>query len=252
MPNNVKTNNLIAGECDIPDELSSFVTTLVCGSDPRAVKSSECSRRVKSLSQDLIYAVTHGKIKTAKHITLGMTLKSITSSRKVVDVINKYGHCCSYNTIEELETEATFASSSRSNICPEGVQLSPGLCTGVAFDNFDRFVETNTGKDTLHDTVGILYQNIDLNDDNSSLCENVDNDTAESPVPKRRRTFDAIAPELPAYYTKPKVIAKLLPFDDELRQINPSNYDLIKKSRCSVSFVALFPSAANAYVGRLQ
>jgi len=31
--------------------------------------------------------------------------------------------------------------------------------TGVAFDNFDRFVETSSGKDTLHDTVGIIYQN---------------------------------------------------------------------------------------------
>lgn len=28
----------------------------------------------------------------------------------------------------------------------------------VAFDNYDRFVETITGKDTLHDTVGIIYQ----------------------------------------------------------------------------------------------
>jgi len=33
------------------------------------------------------------------------------------------------------------------------------LSTGVAFVNFDRFVETSSGKDTLHDTVGILYKN---------------------------------------------------------------------------------------------
>ena len=30
--------------------------------------------------------------------------------------------------------------------------------TGVAFDNFERFVETLTGKDTLFETVGIAYQ----------------------------------------------------------------------------------------------
>lgn len=29
----------------------------------------------------------------------------------------------------------------------------------MAFDNFDKFVETSSGKDTLHDTVGIVYQN---------------------------------------------------------------------------------------------
>ena len=31
--------------------------------------------------------------------------------------------------------------------------------TGLAFDNYDRFTENFLGKDTLHDTVGIAYQN---------------------------------------------------------------------------------------------
>ncbi|GFS81882.1 hypothetical protein TNCV_1544991 [Trichonephila clavipes] len=31
---------------------------------------------------------------------------------------------------------------------------------GIAFDNFDRHVDTLTEKDTLHDTVGIIYQNV--------------------------------------------------------------------------------------------
>ena len=30
---------------------------------------------------------------------------------------------------------------------------------GVASDNFDRYVETVTGRDTLHDIVGIAYEN---------------------------------------------------------------------------------------------
>ena len=38
------------------------------------------------------------------------------------------------------------------------MKRSPNLCTGLAFDNFNRFVETSTGKDTLHDTVCIAYQ----------------------------------------------------------------------------------------------
>ena len=29
---------------------------------------------------------------------------------------------------------------------------------GLAFDNFDHFVETLSGKDTLHDTIGIAHQ----------------------------------------------------------------------------------------------
>ncbi|GBP96603.1 hypothetical protein EVAR_65156_1 [Eumeta japonica] len=66
-------------------------------------------------------------------------------------------------SIEELETEATYYSMLKSTICPDAIKTSSNLCTGIAFDNYDRFVETNDGKDTLHDTVGIIYQNIDPN-----------------------------------------------------------------------------------------
>ena len=40
------------------------------------------------------------------------------------------------------------------------MQLSASLSTGVAFDNFDRFIETLSGKDTLGDTVGREHQDI--------------------------------------------------------------------------------------------
>lgn len=80
----------------------------------------------------------------------------MTSSRKVIDLLNKYGQCIRYNTVEELETEATFSSLNKSVICREDVELSSYYCTGVAFDNYDRFVETCSGKDTLHDTVGTI------------------------------------------------------------------------------------------------
>lgn len=106
------------------------------------VKSCNC--KVDSIAQ--VYPVHHGKIKTSKQITLGITIKSITSSRKELDLLNKYGHCCSYNTIEELETEAMFSSLSKSIVCPEDVKLSPIYCTSVAFDNYDRFIETFSGK----------------------------------------------------------------------------------------------------------
>ena len=44
------------------------------------------------------------------------------------------------------------------------MNMDANACTGLAFDNYDRFVETLTGKDTLHDTVGIAYQTKKLDD----------------------------------------------------------------------------------------
>lgn len=51
-------------------------------------------------------------IKTSKHIFLGMTMASLTSRHKVVEILNRYGHYISYSAVEELETEATDTSTS--------------------------------------------------------------------------------------------------------------------------------------------
>lgn len=105
----------------------------------------------------MIFAVSNGKIKPSKHFNLGITIKSLTNSKKIVNLLNRTGHCCSY-TILGLETEATFTACLWSEICPEDIIQEKNVCTGLAFDNFDRFVDTDTGKDTMHDTVGIIFQ----------------------------------------------------------------------------------------------
>jgi hypothetical protein len=153
LPENVSTEDLIKGECLLPDKLINFITHLVGGPDIRRRNSDETCRKVESLASDFVYAVTNVRVKPSKQITLVITLKSLTSSRKVIDILNRYNQCTSYNVIEELETELTYSSIYQLGLCPPGVLLSPKLYTGVAFDNFDRFVETSNGKDTLHDTV---------------------------------------------------------------------------------------------------
>ena len=68
--------------------------------------------------------------------------------REVIDVMNGFGHCASYNFLEELETELAFGAIEESKLLPESLLRQPDLNTGVAFDNFDLFVETLMGKDT--------------------------------------------------------------------------------------------------------
>ena len=72
--------------------------------------------------------------------------------------MNRLRQCASYHTIKEVETEATFKSTKQNLVTPVGMKLNPCCGTSVAWDNFDRFVEKITGKETLHDTVGITYQ----------------------------------------------------------------------------------------------
>jgi len=170
--------------------------------------------------------VTKGRIKTAKHVTLAMALKSLTSSRNVVDIVNKYDHSCSYTATEELETEVTYFASSRSQDCPYDIVQKPNLCTGLAYNNFDRFVETTDGKDTLHDIVGIIFQNIvpetTENDNNTQEPEN-DNSMQEqnsNSRNKRRRIFNAVTPELEPLAKRKKGEQVIQSLSDEI--IEPS------------------------------
>ena len=113
-----------------------------------------------------------------------MAMKSITGSRRVIDILNKLGHSINYTTAEELETELTFGESNREQITSTGVDLNVNLATGVAFNNFERFVVTLSGKDTLHDTVGIAYQlsteEVENSDKNTTFPEK----TSEEEIPE--------------------------------------------------------------------
>lgn len=129
-----------------------------------------------------------------------------------------------------METEATYTSTSESQVCPEDIKKRRGLGTGLAYNNFDRFVDTNSGEDTLHlhDTVGIIFQNIDPDESSGEELSNTfqadnENDVnvsaclATQTSRKRRRTFSAISPELPSYFKKLKLCETLLPVNADTR-----------------------------------
>lgn len=58
------------------------------------------------------------------------------------------------------ETECAYSLVEKSEIRPADVIPSADLDVSVAFDNQDRYVDTQSGKDSIHDTVGISIQDI--------------------------------------------------------------------------------------------
>ena len=70
-----------------------------------------------------------------------MGLKSLTGSARFIRLLNKLGHSISYSTAEELETSAAYTAMATKRLCPTGIITIPVLPSGVALDNFDRFVE---------------------------------------------------------------------------------------------------------------
>ena len=47
-----------------------------------------------------------------------MIMKSLTGSRKVIEILNRLGHCVSYNLVEEIETELTYTANEKDILTP--------------------------------------------------------------------------------------------------------------------------------------
>lgn len=156
---NITLSDILSGESDIPEELYVFIHCLLKGPNHNQQKETK-EKRVESICNSIIFSATKGRVKPSTCLQLALSTKSLTGSRKLIDVLNRMGHCVSYTTTQAIETEMAYGCSIEERVLPHGMESErPELHTHLAFDNYDRFVETASGKDTLHDTVGIAFQN---------------------------------------------------------------------------------------------
>ena len=147
---------IFKGKVEVPDLVQNFFKYLIGGSDSRKWGLESRKRRIKSISQDIVFSTTSGIKNLSKHSQKGLAIKSLTGSRKVVQILNRMGNCVSYSTVEELETELSFEAT------PFEMKTTPEFKAEIACHNFDRFVEIKSGKDILHDTVGNAYRMQDV------------------------------------------------------------------------------------------
>ena len=98
----------------------------------------------------------------------------------------------------------------------------------MAFDNYDRYVETFGGNNTLHETVGIAYKlRNDAEDGNEDENENPEETVIQKGT--RRCRYEAMNLDVEPYRKKTKMVnSKMIPFHDERKLILP---ELYRKSR---------------------
>ena len=130
LTNNLKIEDIKRGEVTVPELVTTFFQNLIGGPDVRRWESNLKKIRIKSMSEDAVFAATAGLKKPQKHLMLGIALKSLTGSRKIIEIMNRLGHCASYHTMEEVEMEATFESTKRNLMTPLGMKLNPRCGTG--------------------------------------------------------------------------------------------------------------------------
>ena len=148
--------NIIKGEVYIPENLQNFYKILYTESKP-----GPCSSRktclTNSSSRDAIFVCSGGKLIPRKHLSLELALNSVTGSKSVVSLLNRFGHCIGDETVRQMDMSFEEAVNQNDTILPSHIQIPRNLPTGLAWDNFDINIKTLSGANVIHHTYGICY-----------------------------------------------------------------------------------------------
>ena len=85
-------------------KLLSLIETLLTATTGRASRSKKTTHLARSISQDIVFIYYQGNVLQPKHLLLGLSLHNLTGSRKIINIVNKIGHCINYNTVCDIET----------------------------------------------------------------------------------------------------------------------------------------------------
>ena len=117
--------------------------------------------KVVSIAQDLIYAESNGKKQTHKSLALGMTVRQMTGSIRLLKILHGLGHTASIDTVYRHDSALALASSNGQEIIiPRN--MNPEAFTTIVWDNNDFSEETLSGTGTTHVANGIIIQNEDI------------------------------------------------------------------------------------------
>eukprot|EP00058_Branchiostoma_floridae_P000977 XP_002586465.1 hypothetical protein BRAFLDRAFT_106667 [Branchiostoma floridae] len=176
----------------IPPSVVKFFCYLLTGGFNNADTSQRVERLVTSFGYDTVYAVSQGKVKTPKHITLAFSIKSLTGNVELVQLLNRLGHSVSYSTMEEISTALCLQKLSSGDgdiFLPSN--LHNQVFTTLAWDNIDRLEETISGGGTSHRVNGIAVQ--------PRVTESTEVEALPPVTKTKRRSIDAQQPVLPTY-----------------------------------------------------
>ena len=196
MPYPPTPNDLSEENIPIPAAVYNFLLWLFSGISPKhdggideinlnvrgQPSSPEVHRKVLSIGQDLVYCVSHGRVKTPKHVALSVAVKQMTGSSKVVDLLNHFGHGVSGSQLSEIDTamaeRVIEEQQGQPGFLPSNI-TAPTFVT-LCWDNNDLREDSLSGK-TTHCTNGIVIQR------KVQSCALPPSMRAESRTPRRRK-----------------------------------------------------------------
>lgn len=152
----------------LPLELLNFLIVLLGFSDKPSFSekiqiTEEKEKKVVAIAQDLIHISTSGRTMTHKAMALGVAVRQISGSQRVIKILNQFGHCCSPDVLYKHDSALTKAISDEDVFVPRNIAQE--VPSTVVWDNNDFLEETPSGKGTTHVANGIIIQNHPITDD---------------------------------------------------------------------------------------
>ena len=71
-------------------------------------RTNKSQRLNQSFTQDLVYAITNGPVKSPKSVLYPYHIKSLTNNTELMNITGRLGHGISYSLLEELSTEIAY------------------------------------------------------------------------------------------------------------------------------------------------
>ena len=114
-----------------------------------------------TLFQFIHYWLSSGRSKTPFHCSLTQTVHNLSRSRQLVDIMNRMNLAISYDSMKRINTSVAqkMVEDTLPNRCPVSPKISEWHVVQGAMDNFDHTENTDSGKDSSHDTVLVIFQN---------------------------------------------------------------------------------------------
>lgn len=151
-------SSLQGGSTEVPEIVDTFLHHLFSGCDSPLTDRMTWLKR--SVAQDLVFAITRGRFKPAKHLLLPSAVKPLTGNVELIQLLNRLGHGIAYPQLEELSSSLCLQKlcmAEQTGFPLQGYILKH-TDTILAFDNIDSLENTLSGGGTSHRINGIAVQ----------------------------------------------------------------------------------------------
>ena len=112
--------------------------------------------------QILHYMLSDGKEPSPFHVMVAESVHRLRRSKELVTALNRHSICVSCNTVKRIDVDIAtkIISTTGDNRIPLPSVLETSSLLNGAMDNFDRKGSTLVGTCSTHDTILVLFQNV--------------------------------------------------------------------------------------------